>query len=113
MSTTSTDLDLALKAKLFRGLADRSRLSILEVLREGPRAVGDIVEASGLTQPNVSNHLACLLDCGLVTREARGRYAIYALADGRVARLLALGEEILEDVADGMEGCSRFEGAGA
>ncbi len=57
---------LGLKTKLFRGFADRSRLALLEALRDGPRCVGDLVAATGLGQPNVSNHLGCLQDCGLV-----------------------------------------------
>lgn len=60
-----------LKAKLFRGFSDPSRLSILEALRNGPLTVGEIVEATGLTQSNTSNHLSCLNDCGLVRRDQR------------------------------------------
>ena len=51
---------LGLKAKLFRGFGDSSRLSILECLRQGPLTVGEIVNQTGLSQPNTSNHLACL-----------------------------------------------------
>jgi DNA-binding transcriptional ArsR family regulator len=57
----------ALKAKLFRGFSDTSRLAILEKLRAGPLTVGALVEKTGLSQSNVSNHLGCLRDCGLVT----------------------------------------------
>lgn len=100
---------LATRAKLFRGLADPSRLSIMEALRDGPRVVGDVVEITGLTQSNVSNHLACLLDCGLVTREQRGRFASYSLADERVESLLALADQLLADVARGVRCCPRYE----
>ena len=61
---------LALKAKLFRGFADPSRLAILEALRSTPLNVGEIVEATGLSQSNISNHLGCLRDCGLVVSVA-------------------------------------------
>jgi ArsR family transcriptional regulator, cadmium/lead-responsive transcriptional repressor len=76
-------LPLETRAKLFRGFCDPSRLSILEALRGGPRSVGEMVESTSLGQPNVSNHLSCLLDCGLVVREQRGRFGIYSLADLR------------------------------
>ena len=66
---------LALKAKFFRGLAEPSRLAILEALLDGPRTVSQIVVATGLSQPNASAHLGCLRDCGLVVREPRGRHA--------------------------------------
>jgi ArsR family transcriptional regulator, cadmium/lead-responsive transcriptional repressor len=78
------DLSLALKAKLFRGLADPSRLAILEALRAGERTVSDVVAATGLSQPNASNHLACLRDCGLVESRQDGRRVYYRLADERV-----------------------------
>ena len=109
MLTTEFAQSLALKAKLFRGFSDPSRLAILESVREEARSVTEIVEISGLTQSNVSNHLACLLDCGLVEREQRGRFAFYRLADPRVSRLLALGDEILGDVARGVYVCPRYD----
>jgi DNA-binding transcriptional ArsR family regulator len=99
---------LALKAKLFRGFADPSRLAILETLRDGPQSVGKIVAATGLSQPNVSNHLSCLLDCGLVTREQQGRFVYYQLSDPRVALLLGMVDEVLADVARGVYECTRY-----
>ena len=99
---------LALKAKLFRGFSDPSRLAILEALRGGPRSVTEVVEVTGLSQSNVSNHLGCLLDCGLVLREQRGRYAFYRLSDERVEGLLAMSDELLADVAKGVYECTRY-----
>jgi ArsR family transcriptional regulator, cadmium/lead-responsive transcriptional repressor len=108
MLTTDFATSLAIKAKLFRGFSDPSRLAILESLREGPRSVSEVVEVTGLSQPNVSNHLACLLDCGLAAREQRGRFAFYGLADSRVTLLLALGDEILSEVARGVYVCPGY-----
>ncbi len=107
MAATTTSLEL--KAKLFRGLGDPSRLSILESLRDGPRTVGEIVTTTGLSQPNASNHLACLRDCGLVRSEASGRFVSYALSDDRVDGMLTLGEELLADVARGVYECTRVD----
>ena len=101
-------VDLDVKSRLFRGLADRSRLSVLEALRSGDRSVTDLIAATGLSQSNVSNHLSCLLDCGLVIREQRGRFAIYSVADPRVGALLSLVDELLSDVATGVDDCPRF-----
>jgi DNA-binding transcriptional ArsR family regulator len=100
---------VALKAKLFRGFADPSRLAILHALRDGPQTVTEIVEASGLSQPNVSNHLACLRDCGLVAAEQKGRFVRYRLSDERVGKLLALADELLADVALGVYQCTRLK----
>lgn len=108
MSSNVAAVPIALRAKLFHGFSDPSRLAIMEALREGPRAVSEVVEATGLSQPNVSNHLACLLGCGLVQREPRGRFVIYRLSDPRVDTLLALADELLADVAHGVECCERM-----
>ena len=99
----------ALKAKLFRGFSDTSRLMILEALRDGPLTVSAIVEQTGLSQSNVSNHLACLRDCGLVMSSPQGRYSTYQLSDGRVDVLLGMADELLADVARGVYECTRYE----
>lgn len=97
------------KTKLFRGFSDSSRLAILESLREGPQSVGEIVDATGLSQSNASNHLSCLLGCGLVAREQRGRYVYYSLSDPRVVELLELGDALLGGVASGIEACRGYD----
>ena len=105
ISTTSS---IDLQAKLFRGFADPSRLSILEALLVQERTVSDLVQATGFTQPNVSNHLSCLRDCGLVTVRQQGRFSYYSLSDDRVAKLLLLADELLADVAKGVYECTRY-----
>lgn len=99
---------IALKAKLYRGFADPSRLSILEALREGALTVSAIVEKTGLSRSNVSNHLRCLSDCDLVTSESQGRYTLYQLSHPKIAALLTLTEEILRDIARGMYECTNY-----
>ncbi|OQY91173.1 MAG: transcriptional regulator [Anaerolineae bacterium UTCFX1] len=108
MLITPSTSSIALQAKLFRGFADPSRLSILEALRDNERTVSDLVQTTGLTQPNVSNHLACLRDCGLVSLRQQGRFAYYSLSDDRVAELLLLADELLADVARGVYECTRY-----
>lgn len=98
----------SLKAKLFRGFSDASRLSILEALRSRPMTVSEIVEATRLSQSNTSNHLGCLRDCGLVTAVPQGRYISYQLADPRVAEILGMVDELLADVAKGVYECTRY-----
>lgn len=108
MLLTANAQGRALKAKLFNGFADLSRLAILDALRDGPMSVSELVAATGLSQSNASNHLACLYDCGLVAREQRGRYVHYSLSDERVGALLALADELLSDVALGVYTCTRY-----
>lgn len=108
MIIASERLEINLKAKLFRGFSDPSRLSILEALRDNPLTVSQVVESTGLTQSNVSNHLGCLKDCGLVVSEQSGRFVIYRLSDDRVVDLLGLAESFLSDIARGIYECTRY-----
>ncbi|MBM9595139.1 ArsR/SmtB family transcription factor [Roseitranquillus sediminis] len=96
------------RAKLLRGFADPSRLAILQALSDGPLSVGEIVGATGLSQPNASNHLRCLSECGLAVGEQRGRHVHYSLSDPRISRLLELMDEILTNVAVGVEDCQNY-----
>ncbi len=104
----SDPAELEVKARFFRGFSDPSRLRILEALRDAPHTVGEIVDATGLSQSNVSNHLGCLRGCGLVAAERQGRHVIYRLSDDRVAALLSLAESLLADVARGVYQCTRY-----
>lgn len=108
MFLTAEKTDLYVKARLFRGFGDPSRLKILESLSGGGQTVGLIVERTGLSQSNVSNHLSCLRDCGLVTTDQRGRFVEYRLSDPRVKELLTLAESLLADVARGVYECTRY-----
>lgn len=99
------------KTKLFRGFSDSSRLAILEALRGGALSVSEIVETTSLTQSNASNHLSCLLGCGLVLREQRGRYVYYRLSDSRVVELLELSDALLGGVAREIAACRGYEPA--
>jgi len=109
MSTQMLSASIVLQTKLFRGFSDLSRLSLLNALRTGPLTVSELVERTGLTQSNTSNHLHCLLDCNLVTCQQQGRYVRYSLSDPRVADLLTLSEELLAEVAHGVSACPRYD----
>lgn len=52
---------------------------MLELLRESPRPVGELVARTGLTQPGTSKHLRVLRDAGLVISRTEGQQRIYAL----------------------------------
>lgn len=103
-STKTRDL----KTKLFRGLSDASRLAILNVLRARSLTVNEIVERTGLSQSNVSNHLACLRCCDLVIREQQGRYVYYQISNDRIVQLLDLADELLAEVAQGVMQCQNY-----
>jgi ArsR family transcriptional regulator len=94
-----TDRDLL--AKCFRVLGNGTRLGILALLRDdGELSVKESVGRTGSTQPQVSNHLACLHWCGFVTTRREHRTIYYRLADDRVEQILARARSLLADNAE-------------
>lgn len=71
----------------FKALADEGRLSLLAALQRGERSVGDLAQATGRSQPNVSQHLASLTHAGLVAARRDGTRAYYSIADPTVLRI--------------------------
>lgn len=78
---------LDLIAGRFRALSEPVRLQIVMVLSGGERTVGEIVEATGCKQANISKHLSLLLDDGIVMRRKEGMSAYYRIADASVLEL--------------------------
>lgn len=92
---------------MFRGFADATRVAILLELLGGERRVGDLVDAVGTSQPNVSGHLACLKECGLVAdRPGERRQVFYRLAGPDVTELLRAAERVLAANGNAIELCS-------
>jgi DNA-binding transcriptional ArsR family regulator len=60
---------------------------MLELLRQRPRPVGELVELTGLTQPGTSKHLRVLRLAGLVTAQTRAQHRIYAVDPRPLAEL--------------------------
>ncbi len=84
------DQELADVARHFKLLGEPMRLRILQSVCRKPRAVGDIVSATGATQANVSKHLALLATAGMVTREKDGQNVYYGLKDQLTVKLCEL-----------------------
>jgi DNA-binding transcriptional ArsR family regulator len=99
---------LLIEAKFFKGLADKSRLTILESVMDSEKTVSDIVKLTKLSQSNVSNHLACLLECGLVTRSRDGQRAYYQLSTGEVKNLIAVMRTIVSQHSQELFECTRY-----
>ena len=93
-------------ARLFRGLADPTRVAILQALLAGEQRVTDLVESVGSSQSNVSGHLACLRECGLVVdRPAERRQVFYRLSGPAVVDLLRSAERLLAANGAAIELC--------
>lgn len=82
-----SDEALELIAARFRVLSDPTRLKILRTLGENEMSVGEVVEAVGGSQANVSKHLSILLEAGLVSRRRDGVMIFYRVADETVFEL--------------------------
>ena len=74
-------------AQRFRVIGEPMRIRLLDHLRSGPASVGELSEALGATQQNVSKHLGVLLQAGIVAREKRGNHAVYSIVDESVFEL--------------------------
>lgn len=70
-------------ARTFKGLADETRLRILNLLLRGELCVCDIQRVLGASQPNVSRHLTYLKNAGLVLDRREGTRIYYRLAEAR------------------------------
>ena len=68
-------------------LAEPHRRQILDLVRDRPRPVGELVAATGLTQPGTSKHLRVLREAGLVEVRPDGRRRLYALRPEPLAEL--------------------------
>ncbi|HUY54458.1 MAG TPA: metalloregulator ArsR/SmtB family transcription factor [Candidatus Nanopelagicaceae bacterium] len=96
----------AVVAKFFRALGDPTRLDLLAFLMVRGEATGaECVERAGLSQGRVSAHLACLVSCGLAVVRREGRFALYHVADPRVAELVALGTGLTADHVASIAAC--------
>lgn len=74
-------------ASWFRVLAEPSRLRILRALEDGEKNISELVEATGLTQANVSRHVQSLAQAGMVGRRKTGLVTICHIADPAINEL--------------------------
>ncbi|MEV5358436.1 metalloregulator ArsR/SmtB family transcription factor [Streptomyces sp. NPDC093516] len=86
MLTAAPDIDVLVR--FGRALADPVRCRILLALREAPAHPADLADRLGVSRTRLSNHLACLRDCGLVVAVPVGRRTRYELADARLGHAL-------------------------
>lgn len=74
----------------FRALGEVNRLRIVEALRDGEQSVGQLVSATGLSQPNVSRHLKVLEASGLIRKRRHGTQIFYATSDKSLEKVCEL-----------------------
>jgi DNA-binding transcriptional ArsR family regulator len=84
----SVATDIEVLARFGRALADPIRCRVLLALRDAPAYPADLADLLGISRTRLSNHLACLRDCGLVVTVPDGRRTRYELADERLGYAL-------------------------
>lgn len=72
---------------MFKGMADETRLKILDMLSSEELCACKILEAFEITQPTLSYHMKILTDCGLVNARREGAWMKYTLNDGNFKKL--------------------------
>ncbi|MBI4284805.1 MAG: winged helix-turn-helix transcriptional regulator [Chloroflexi bacterium] len=85
-----------LQADICKTLGDPNRLMILHELSQGETPVGQLAASLGLSQSNVSRHLAVLRERGVVQTRREGTTIYYSLASPKIAQACDLVREVLE-----------------
>ncbi len=103
--------DLAeLIARRFRAVGEPMRIRLLDRLRDGEATVGELSEAVGASQQNVSKHLAVLADAGVLGRRKEGTHVLYRIADESVLRLC---EDVCGSLEQQLRALSALVGSGS
>lgn len=103
---TLTDIALEMKVKFLHGFAHKVRIQILDCIKEQEKTVSQIVEHIAGNQSNISQHLACLKGCGLVSGRQEGKYIYYSLRNDQVRELLTMFDNVLTEIADDIASCT-------
>jgi ArsR family transcriptional regulator, zinc-responsive transcriptional repressor len=90
---------LAAAGELLRALAAPVRIAVVLQLRSSPRCVHELVDALGVSQPLISQHLRVLKAAGVVRGERRGREVVYRLVDDHLAHIVVDAVEHAEEDA--------------
>jgi DNA-binding transcriptional ArsR family regulator len=86
--------------KLLHTLSDTNRLRIIQCLGTQSRPVGEIVDATGLSQPLVSHHLKTLKKNAIVETKRKGPFIYYRLSSPELLDVLGILSEMAQDVND-------------
>ncbi len=101
-------MNFRLYREFFRALANQTRFSIVQLLRDKPHYVGQIVEKLGMEQSRVSHNLGCLLNCGFVQWEWQGKNKVYRLHPDLLPILNAIDKHLAR-YAPALESCQVLE----
>ncbi len=92
-------------------LGDPTRRAVLELLRDGPRAVGDLASELPVSRPAVSQHLRVLKGAGLVSERREGTRHLYRIDTEGLAALRVYLERLWADTLAAFKEAADQEGA--
>lgn len=95
------------KAKFLRGFSDKTRLQILESIKNTEKTVSQIVDDLKGNQSNISQHLACLKGCGIIVSRQEGKYIYYSLRNEQISQLLDIMEAVFTQVEEEVAACDK------
>ena len=96
-------------ASVIEALADSTRRAVFELLREGPRPVGEIARELPVSRPAVSQHLRVLKEAGLVTERKDGTRRLYRVEPAGLAELRAYFEGFWSDALAAFKAAAESE----
>lgn len=102
--------DIDTKIKFLHGFSHKTRIQILECIKESEKTVSAIVDEVGGNQSNISQHLACLKGCGIIVGRQEGKYVYYSLRNQQVRDLLTMFDVVLDDVQNDVACCESHIG---
>ena len=101
-------MQFRLYREFFRAISNPTRFAIVQLLRERPHYVGELVEELGFEQSRVSHNLGCLLNCGFVVSEWNGKNKVYSLNPEILPVLIGI-EKHLTRYAPSLDSCQTLE----
>ncbi|MDQ8738396.1 metalloregulator ArsR/SmtB family transcription factor [Paenibacillus sp. LHD-38] len=95
------------KAKFMRGFSDKTRLQILELIKDEEKTVSQIVDQIKGNQSNISQHLACLKGCGIIVSRQEGKFIYYSLRNDQIGHLLNVMNDVFNQVENEVAACEK------
>ncbi|ASN05575.1 ArsR/SmtB family transcription factor [Virgibacillus necropolis] len=102
------EIDLDTKIKFLHGFSHKTRIQILDCIKEKEKTVSQIVNDLQGNQSNISQHLACLKGCGLIVGRQDGKFVYYRVRNQLVHDLLTMFDVVLEDVQNDVACCEQY-----
>ena len=92
-----------LHADMCKTISNPRRQAILDTIRDGEMTVSELIEKTGISQANLSQHLAILRSKGVVKTRRKGNNVYYSISNLKIIEAYDLISEVLEDSATSRE----------